>query len=68
VSGDHWFVDDLRCADGSLCTGVTADSVPLSAAQRRPGLGHKRSRRPTRLVYREEHRDRHSALRPSPPT
>ena len=33
-SSNSWFVYLLRCADGSLYTGITKDVKPLPAAQR----------------------------------
>jgi putative endonuclease len=59
-----WHVYVLRCADGSLYTGVTTDVV---ARVRTHNLGrgakYTRGRRPVRLVYRERAADRGAALR-----
>src|SRR5688500_5180473 len=58
-----WFVYILRCADGSLYTGVTTD-VSRRCSQHNDGTASRytRSRLPTRLVHQETHRDRSSAL------
>ncbi len=59
-----WFVYVLRCADGTLYTGVTTD-VSRRCEQHNAGTASRytRSRRPTRLVYQEAHPDQGSALR-----
>ncbi len=60
----RWVVYFLRCADGSLYTGITND---LEGRVRRHGRGrgaaYTRSRLPVALVYREPARDRSAALR-----
>ena len=54
----------LRCADGSLYTGITNDLARRLAAHRAGTASrYTRSRRPVRLVYRERRRDRSAALR-----
>lgn len=59
-----WIVYILRCADGSLYTGVAID-LPARLATHRAGKGarYTRSRLPLRLVYQEPARDRSAALR-----
>lgn len=59
-----WFVYILRCADGSLYTGVTTD-VERRFAEHRSGRGAKytRSHPPRAVVYREECADKGAALR-----
>lgn len=59
-----WYVYVLRCADGSLYTGVTTD-VAARLATHNAGKGAKytRGRRPVRLLYRERAADRGAALR-----
>ena len=59
-----WFAYVLRCADGTLYTGITTD-VGRRCKQHNAGAASRytRSRRPTRLVYQESHPDRGSALR-----
>ncbi len=54
----------LRCADGTLYTGVTTD-VARRVEEHNGGEGarYTASRRPVRLVWKEEHRDRSSAQR-----
>jgi predicted GIY-YIG superfamily endonuclease len=61
---DGWFVYVLRCADGTLYTGITKD-VSRRCKQHNAGTASRytRSRRPTRLVYQEAHPDQGSALR-----
>ena len=58
------YVYMLRCKDGTLYTGVTAD-VERRVAQHNAGKGAKylRGRLPARLVYREACPSRGEALR-----
>lgn len=59
-----WTVYMLRCCDGSLYTGCTADMERrLAAHQSGRGAKYTRSRLPVELVYREEAADRSAALR-----
>ena len=62
VSGP-WFVYILRCADGSLYTGITTD-VERRRQQHNAGSASRytRSRRPTRMVYRETYSSQSLAL------
>ena len=62
--GNGWFVYLLRCADGSLYTGITND-VSRRCDQHNAGTASRytRSRRPTRLVYEEVHTSRSEALK-----
>jgi len=54
----------LRCADGSLYTGITNDLARRLAAHRAGTASrYTRSRRPVRLVYRERRRSRSAALK-----
>ena len=59
-----WFVYLLRCADGSLYTGITKD-VSRRGKQHNAGTvsRYTRSRRPTSLVYQEAHASQSSALK-----
>lgn len=59
-----WFVYLLRCADGSLYTGITKD-IDRRCQQHNAGTASKytRSRRPVKLVYQEAHTSRSSALK-----
>jgi len=59
-----WFVYLIRCADGSLYTGITKD-VSRRFQQHNAGTASRytRSRRPTRLVYKEAHVSRSLALK-----
>lgn len=60
----RWWVYLVRCADGSLYTGITVD-VARRVGQHNAGRASKytRSRRPVALVYRERQPDRGAALR-----
>ena len=62
ASGGTWTVYMLRCADGSLYTGITTDVV-RRCQQHNGGTASRytRSRRPTRLVYQEAHANRSQA-------
>lgn len=59
-----WWVYVLRCADGTLYTGVTT-AVARRVRQHNAGTASKytRSRRPVDLVYREAAPGRGAALR-----
>lgn len=59
-----WFVYILRCADGSLYTGITKD-VRRRCRQHNDGTASRytRSRRPTIVVYEEVHPSRAVALK-----
>jgi len=63
-SSDAWFVYILRCADGSLYTGITKD-VKRRCQQHQSGTASRytRSRRPTKVVWQEAHPGRSSALK-----
>ena len=60
-----WWVYVLRCADGSLYTGITTDVSRRLAEHNggRVGARYTRSRRPVQLVYAEAACDRAEALR-----
>ena len=61
-----WCVYMLRCADGSLYTGITTDIVRRTAEHNGDGpLGarYTRSRRPVHLVYAEPAASRAEATR-----
>src|ERR1700686_5456354 len=62
--GGKWFVYIVRCADGSLYTGITKD-VKRRCQQHNAGTTSRytRSRRPVRLVYQEPHPSQSSALK-----
>jgi predicted GIY-YIG superfamily endonuclease len=61
---DKWFVYLVRCADGSLYTGIAKD-VRRRCQQHNAGTASRytRSRLPVELVYQEAHTSRGSALR-----
>jgi putative endonuclease len=59
-----WIVYVLRCADGSLYTGITNDLARRLAAHRAGTASrYTRTRRPVRVVHREPADDRSAALR-----
>ncbi|MBK9691628.1 MAG: TIGR02453 family protein [Gemmatimonadetes bacterium] len=59
-----WTVYLVRCADGSLYTGIARDPARrLAAHNAGRGAAYTRARRPVRLVYQEAARDRPAALR-----
>jgi predicted GIY-YIG superfamily endonuclease len=62
--GDRCFVYVLRCADGTLYTGIAKD-VNRRRDQHNAGTASRytRSRLPVELVYQEAHASRGSALR-----
>src|SRR3954470_5747880 len=63
-SGGGWFVYMVRCADGSLYTGIAKD-VARRCRQHNKGTAWKytRSRLPVELVYHEAHPSQSSALK-----
>lgn len=63
-AGGTWVVYMVRCADGSLYTGITND-VNRRSRQHNDGTASRytRSRRPTCLVYQEAHPSRSAALK-----
>ena len=63
-SGEIWFVYMVRCADGSLYTGITKD-VDRRCQQHNAGTASRytRSRRPVQRIYQEVHPSQSSALR-----
>jgi uncharacterized protein (TIGR02453 family) len=64
MGGQPWFVYILRCADGSLYTGIARDPERrLAEHNGKRGAAYTRARRPVRLVYQEGAPDRSSASR-----
>jgi len=63
-SGEKWIVYIVRCADGSLYTGITKD-VKRRSQQHNAGTASRytRSRRPVKLIYQEAHPNQSSALK-----
>ena len=59
-----WFVYILRCADGTLYTGITKD-LARRTQQHNAGTASRytRSRHPVKLVYQERQRSQGLALR-----
>ena len=64
TADSRWYVYIVRCADGTFYTGVAKD-VSARVSQHNLGQGSKytRGRRPVKLVYQEQARDRGSAQR-----
>jgi putative endonuclease len=61
--GKPWFIYILRCADGTLYTGITTDlsrRVQEHNSQKK-GARYTRSRRPVTLVYSESADNRSEA-------
>ena len=60
----RWFVYVVRCADGSLYTGISTD-VPARVAAHNAGRGarYTRSRRPVELLHTETKRSQSTALK-----
>lgn len=67
-----WIVYILRCADGTLYTGITTDlsrrlaehnGIASQGAARSPGARYTRSRRPVTLAYAEPAATRSDAAR-----
>ncbi len=65
MKGAPWSVYIVRCADGSLYTGVARDATHRVAEHNggRRGAKYTRSRRPVRLAYLEPAGDRSTALK-----
>ena len=66
ASASAWCVYMLRCADGTLYTGITTDVARRLAehnGEGGPGARYTRSRRPVQLVYVEAAANRASASR-----
>ena len=63
-SGEKWIVYIVRCADGSLYTGITKD-VTRRCQQHNAGTASRytRSSLPVKLVYQEAHPGQSSALK-----
>jgi putative endonuclease len=64
VAADAWRVYIVRCADGSLYTGIAIDlerRIAEHNADNGLGASYTRSRRPVTLVYQEVAADRSAA-------
>ena len=62
--GETWYVYLLRCADGSLYTGIAKDvSRRLEKHNAGKASRYTRSRRPVRLIYQEDRPNQSSALK-----
>ncbi len=61
---DTWFVYMLRCADGTLYTGITTD-LARRTKQHNAGTASRytRSRCPVHVIYRERQRSQSLALK-----
>jgi predicted GIY-YIG superfamily endonuclease len=59
-----WYVYLLRCADGSIYTGITNDvRARVQKHNHGKGAAYTSGRRPVVLIYQEQCPDRGSALR-----
>ncbi len=61
---ENWFVYMLRCADGSLYTGITTDlerRLHEHNHDNKLGARYTRARRPVHLVYQQTAKDRAGA-------
>ncbi len=66
ASAPAWCVYMLRCADGTLYTGITTDvrrRIAEHNGEGGPGARYTRSRRPVQLVYVEAAANRAEASR-----
>ncbi|OJZ18508.1 MAG: endonuclease [Thiobacillus sp. 65-29] len=66
MTGAAWFVYILRCADGTLYTGITTDIARRLAehnGEAGGGARYTRARRPVVLAYLEPTADRAAAAR-----
>jgi predicted GIY-YIG superfamily endonuclease len=63
-AGEEWFVYIVRCADGSLYTGIAKDVI-RRCQQHNAGTASRytRSRLPVKLVYQESPASRSLALK-----
>jgi putative endonuclease len=65
-AGKRWQVYIVRCADGTLYTGVAIDVTKRVAEHngaRANGARYTRARRPVKLVYQEKAANRSAACR-----
>lgn len=61
---NRWKLYILRCADGTLYTGITTDvEKRLEAHRNGKGAKYTRGRSPLELVYREDCGDHSAALK-----
>ena len=63
---DCWYVYILRCADGSLYTGIATDVMRRLDEHKtgvRSAAKYTRARRPVKLVYQEPQDSRSAAAR-----
>jgi len=59
-----WYVYIIRCNDGSLYTGITTKiSRRISEHNQQKGSKYTRSRLPVKLVHKEAHPSKSSALK-----
>ena len=62
MGDDRWRLYVLRCADGTLYTGITTELVRrVREHNKGKGAKYTRGRRPVNIVYFETHPDRSSA-------
>jgi putative endonuclease len=65
MKAEHWYVYILKCADGTLYTGVTTDVARRVEEHNEGELGAKytRAKRPVVLAYQEAHASRSIACK-----
>jgi len=62
--GALWYVYLLRCADGSIYTGITTDvNARVKKHNQGKGAAYTSGRRPVAVIYQEQCPDQGSALR-----
>jgi len=60
-----WYLYIAKCADGTLYTGITVD-IKRRVSEHNSGTGSKsivKSKRPVKLVYKEQHLNQNSAAK-----
>ena len=62
-NSSSWFLYVLLCSDNTLYTGITTDIKRrvMEHNSSTKGAKYTRGRRPVKVVYQEEHKDRSSA-------
>jgi putative endonuclease len=65
MKAEKWYIYILRCADGTLYTGVTTDIERrlVEHNHEKTGAKYTRTRRPVFLVYREVYSTRSEATK-----
>jgi len=66
IGQDIWYVYMVRCADGSLYTGIAKDTqrrIQEHNQDAQLGARYTRARRPVKLVYEERYENRSQATK-----